>query len=256
MSAPQSSTTPTNPPDATASTDYPPSIAHSDFSASTIQTIPPSMHRRPHALAFFSVSVARALRRALPGVRHSEPNTNLSTDLFEQNVSQSLLSFHGLANAEVPVMTDNQVCLASVFPRPAKYQVLIHCFYYQPLRLMIRIVWHRMRTSIDLRIAFWLTCKVTFMYVLTTLPISCFLQPLPQSSTSRTPEHRHRHTIAPSSRSGARPLLGRISERFHGSHPNTNESTELQDVPAPDHEPAIVEVPLAHDKQVCFPTVL
>jgi len=108
--------------------------------------------------------------------------------------------------------------------------------------------------------AFRLTCKIAFMYVLTALPISCFLQPLPQSSTSRTyppsSEHRLHHTIAPSSRSGARPLIGRISERFRGSHPNPDESTELQEVSAPDHEPAIVEVPLAHDKQVCFPTVL
>ena len=53
-----------------------------------------------------------------------------------------------------------------------------------------------------------------------------------------------------------RPLLGPISEHFRGSHPHTNESTELQEVPSPDHEPAIVEVPLAHDKQVCFPSVL
>jgi len=125
---------------------------------------------------------------------------------------------------------------------------------------MLRIVWNRMRTPVDLRITLWLTRKIAFMYVLTTLPISCFLQPLPQSSTSRThppsSEYRHPHTITLSSRSGARPLLGRIFERFRGSHPNTDESTELQEVPAPDHEPVIVEVPLAHDKQVCFPTVL
>jgi len=115
MSAPQS---PNNSPPATSSTDYPPPTVHSDFSASTTQVDPPSTHRCRHALAFFSVSGARALlRRVLPGVRHSQQNTNLPTDLLEQHMSQPLVSLHGLANTEVPAVTDNQVCFASVFLR-------------------------------------------------------------------------------------------------------------------------------------------
>ena len=112
----------------------------------------------------------------------------------------------------------------------------------------------------DTRRVFRLTRKIVFMYVITISPMSCFLQPLSQSSTSGThpspSEYHRRRAIAPSSRSSTRPFLGPISERFRGSHPNTDESTKLQEIPTPDHEPAIIEVPQAHDKQVCFPSVL
>jgi len=54
-------------------------------------------------------------------------------------------------------------------------------------------------------------------------------------------------------------LLGRFSEHFRGSHPNTNESTELQEYPTQrvisHHEPVIVEVPEGRDKKVCLPSM-
>ena len=59
---------------------------------------------------------------------------------------------------------------------------------------------------------FWSTCK-TYVLGITLI----FPPTVPQSSTTRThppsSEYRRHHVIAPSLRSTARPLLGRISER-------------------------------------------
>ena len=78
---PQSSTTPTNLPPATACTIPPPTTADSDPASYTTQADPPpSTNRRRHALASFSASGARALlHRAIPGFRHSRPSATLST---------------------------------------------------------------------------------------------------------------------------------------------------------------------------------
>jgi len=104
----------------------------------------------------------------------------------------------------------------------------------------------------DTRRAFWLTRKIVFMYVLTISPISYFLQPLPQLSTTRThppsSEYHRRHSTAPSSRSGARLLLGFRALPWFSSQP-----IELQELPAQrvmSHEPAIGEVPEGRDNWV------
>ena len=119
-SAPQPSMTPspTNPPPAAACTIPPPTTADSDPAApaSTTPADPSFKHRLRHILASFSSSGAHALlHHALPVLRHSQPNTNLSTDLPEQHLNQPV-------NVEVPALMDNQVCSASI----AKHEIVLY----------------------------------------------------------------------------------------------------------------------------------
>ena len=114
----QSSTTPINPPPATAGTNPPPSATHSDLPVSTTQPdSPSSMHPRLHILPFLSVSGAHALlRRILPRFHLSQPNTNQSTNL-QQHSGERPASVHGLT-VQVLAVPGNQVCLTSIFLQP------------------------------------------------------------------------------------------------------------------------------------------
>ena len=63
----------------------------------------------------------------------------------------------------------------------------------------------------------------------------------------------------PSSGSGSRAVVHRISRLFYGSHPNTDESSQSQERPEQgiiaDYEPAVVDVPEGRDNQVSFASV-
>jgi len=86
------------------------------------------------------------------------------------------------------------------------------------------------------------------------------LTPVPQSTTHLPPPiHPRRHDFISSSRSDAHRVIGRFSQRFRRSHPNTDPPIELQSHPihnvVSDHRPTVVEVPEMKDKQVCLVSV-
>ena len=92
---------------------------------------------------------------------------------------------------------------------------------------------------------------VLLLVILTTVP----------QSTTHLPSslHPRRHDFIPSSRSDAHTGIGRFSQRFQRSHPNTDSSIELQPRPihnvVSDHLPTVVDVPEIRDKQVCLTSV-
>jgi len=71
--------------------------------------------------------------------------------------------------------------------------------------------------------------------------------------------HPRRQHFIPSSRSDPHTVIGRFSQRFRHSHPNTDPPIELQSCPirnvVSDHRPTVVEVPEIRDKQVCLASV-
>jgi len=86
------------------------------------------------------------------------------------------------------------------------------------------------------------------------------LTPVPQSTTHLPSSlHPRRHNFIPSSRSDAHTVIGRFSQRFRRSHPNTDPPIELLSLPTrnvvSDHRPTVVEVPEIRDKQVCLTSV-
>jgi len=84
------------------------------------------------------------------------------------------------------------------------------------------------------------------------------LTPVPQSTTYLPSSiHPRRHDFISSSRSDARMVIGRFSQRFRRSHPNTVppiESCPIHNVVS-DHRPTVVEVPEIRDKQVRLTSV-
>ena len=92
---------------------------------------------------------------------------------------------------------------------------------------------------------------VLLLVILTTVP----------QSTTHLPSslHPRYHDFIPSSRSDAHTVIGRFSQRFRRSHPNTDPPIELLSRHTPnvvsDHRPTVVEVPEIRDKQVCLTSV-
>ena len=87
-----------------------------------------------------------------------------------------------------------------------------------------------------------------------------FITLVPQSTTHLPSSiHRRHYHFIPFSRSDARMVIGRFSQRFRRSHPNTDPPIELQSRPIhnvdSDHHPTVVEVPEIRDKQVCLASV-